>query len=93
MQNPQELKLIDGTYLPKEATEILLNLYDKKINFHELKDFSTQVCTGSADSKSVQRIPELKADVETIKMLIQKAESNNQKLTIKSIIHIDLEQN
>ncbi|WP_366183538.1 hypothetical protein [Flavobacterium ovatum] len=93
MDSKQELKLIDGTFLPNEAIEILLNLYNQKIKFHELKNFSTQECTGTAHSYSVQRIPELEVDIETIKKIIKDAAEKNQKLIIKSILHIDFVQN
>jgi hypothetical protein len=89
MQNNHELKLIDSVYLPQEAKEILLKIYDNKINFHELKDFSNQVCTGSPHNHSVQRIVELKADVKTLKEIIKEAENTNKKLVVKSVLYID----
>lgn len=52
-------KLIDGTFSVKEAIEILLALVDNKINFHKLKIFSTEECTGHTDEHSEQRVMQL----------------------------------
>ncbi|GIZ08525.1 hypothetical protein [Flavobacterium sp. UMI-01] len=90
MQKTHDLKLINGTYLPEEATAILLNLYDKKISFHVLQEFSTQICKGKSDLNSVERIPELQADIKTIKGIIAEAKKYNQKLTVKSVLQIEL---
>lgn len=93
MDSKNELKLIDGTFLPNEALEILLNIYNRKIRFHELKNFSTQECVGTTDNYSVKRIPELQEDIETIKKIIKQAEDKNQNLVIKSMLYIDFIQN
>lgn len=93
MDSKQELKLIEGTFLPNEAIEILLNLYNQKIKFHELKNFSNDVCTGTAHEYSVKRIPELVEDIETIKKIMKTATANNQKVVIKSVLTIDFIQN
>ncbi|AWG22503.1 hypothetical protein FFWV33_13695 [Flavobacterium faecale] len=90
MDNKQSLHLIEGTFLPSEAVDILLNLYNQKIKFHELKNFSTQECTGDQDLYSVKRIPELEADIETIKKFMAKATISNKKVQIYSTLSIQV---
>ncbi|MGA9638253.1 hypothetical protein [Flavobacterium sp.] len=86
----QDLKLIDGVYSPTEAIEILMNVYNRKIEFHELKNFSSEVCTGISNSAAGTRITELKEDIEIIKSKIKEAQELNKKLIIKSIVDIQL---
>lgn len=89
----KDLKLIDGIYSPTEAIEILMNVYNRKIEFHELKNFSSEVCTGTTNAATITRVTELKEDIETIKNLIKEAQENNKKLVIKSVIDIQLYDN
>ena len=90
MKDSKELKLIDGKFTTEEASEILLNLYGNKIQFHELKNFSSQERFQKEDAIAIQRIPELKVDMETVVKLIKEAIQKNQKLEIKSFIQISL---
>lgn len=90
MKDSKELKLIDGKFTTEEASEILLNLYGNKIQFHELKNFSSQERFQKEDAIAIQRIQELKVDIETIIKLIKEANQKNQKLNIKSFIQISL---
>lgn len=89
MENKKSLHLIEGTFKPNEAIEVLLNLYNQKIKFHELKNFSTQECTGNQDSFSIKRIPELEADIETIKAIIANATLEDKKVVIHSTLTIE----
>ncbi|WPR70822.1 hypothetical protein SLW70_12890 [Flavobacterium sp. NG2] len=89
----QDLKLIDGVYTPNEAIEILMNVYNRKIEFHELKNFSSEVCSGNTDTVAAKRIAELKEDIETIKTKIKEAQELNKKLIIKSIVEIQFIEN
>ena len=64
-----------------------------KIEFHKLKNFSSEVCTGTTNTTTTKRVTELKEDIETIKKIIKEAQENNKKLVIKSVIDIQLHDN
>ncbi|MCZ4410589.1 hypothetical protein O3Q51_17365 [Cryomorphaceae bacterium 1068] len=81
--------LIKGDFTPEEALEILNYLIDKKINFHELKTFSTEIRFGQVHEKSVKRTEELKQSKTAIKELIQLAEEKGKTLRLKSSVTIE----
>ena len=88
MKNLEDLKLIEGTFLPNEAKEMLSNLFSSKIQFHTTKNFSTQVRFGKDDTVSATRIPELNKSLEDIIEIINQAEKNNQHISIHSSVSI-----
>lgn len=83
-------ELINGEFSPEEASEILHDLFSKKINFHEVKSFSKLIREGAEDQKSTERIVELKADKKQAKELIDKAAASGKSLRITSTVHIEL---
>jgi hypothetical protein len=82
------VSLIDGDFDAHEAKEILLNLYSNKINFHEKKNFSSNIRFGKDDLTSIQRIPKLKEALKIILEALADAEAHNKKLAIKSTVVI-----
>ena len=89
-RKPKKLKLVAGTFSPDDAQEILLNLFSTKINFHQLKNFSSQERFGKDDSLAQKRIPQLTKSIETVKQIIAKAKSANKKLIVVSEVNITL---
>jgi hypothetical protein len=83
-------ELIKGDFSPEEASEIVHDLFSKKINFHEVKSFSKLIREGVEDHKSAERIVELKADKKSAKELINEAEASGKTLRITSTVHIEL---
>lgn len=47
---------IKGDFSAEDAQEIISSLFTKKISFHELKSFSSQIRFGKADQDSLDRI-------------------------------------
>lgn len=90
MKNSEDLKLIEGTFLPTEAKEILTSIFSSKIQFHTTKNFSSQVRFGHDDAFSAIRISELNQCLETIFEIITEAEKSNQSVSIHSEISIRL---
>lgn len=86
------VKLIDGTFIPEEAKDILLSMYRSKIHFHEMKNFSSKERFGAEDKNSVKRIPLLKKSMEKISKLIQKAEQRGETLQIKADVNISFKK-
>lgn len=83
-----KIKLIDGKFSSNEAKEILLNMISSKIQFHTLKDFSSEICTGKPEIKSRERIKELRETKEDIIAILEQAEKENMVVEIQSSINI-----
>lgn len=83
-------ELINGHFSPEEASEIVHDLFTKKINFHEVKSFSQLIREGAEDQKSAKRIVELKADRKQAKELIDAAAASGKSIKITSTVHIEL---
>lgn len=84
----EKLSLIEGCFDANEANEILTNIYLTKLNFHKIKNFSSQERLGKDDSTAVKRIPELKLNMEKLSEIISEARLQNRKLVITSEIKI-----
>jgi hypothetical protein len=88
----QTFKLIDGNYTKEEATEILMNLFSSKINFHELKQFSSIEKYGEANEYTQKRIMELTESRESIRNILS-SDSNNIQFRIHSTVNIEILEN
>jgi hypothetical protein len=90
MNNPTELKLIEGDFSAAEAQEILINVFSSKIQFHEMRNYSSMERFGKEDIFAKKRIDELKKCVEEFKRVVSEANVNNQQIQINSIIKISI---
>lgn len=90
MNNQNIFKLIDGDFSTKDGREILYSIFSSKIQFHQMKNFSSQERFGEDDKTALKRIPELKNSIEKIFKIIESAESNGEKLEIRSEIVISI---
>ena len=81
---------IKGDFSAEDAHEIIRHLFLKKISFHELKSFSSQIRFGTKDQDSLDRIIELRKCMNTIEQEILMAKENGRTVRLSSIIHIDL---
>jgi hypothetical protein len=88
----EKLKLIKGTFNPVDAKEILMNIFSTKIQFHQLKNFSSQIRFGKEDEIAVQRINELKNEIEKFQKLFAELPNINQKILLNSEIKIRISQ-
>lgn len=90
MKNTKVLKLIEGSFSPDEAREILMNVFSSKIQFNKMKNFSSEERFGKEDITAVKRIPELKKSMDIISKLIEEAKQNNETIQIISEVKITL---
>ncbi len=90
MKNTEKIKVIDGNFTYDEAKEILMNLISSKINFHNIKNFSSQEWFGKEDDVAQKRIPELKEEMEKLQVILSEAKKNNKRLIVSSEINITL---
>ena len=82
--------LIKGDFSVSEATEIIDELFQTKIRFHELKNFGIQERFGETDPHTDQRIDELKSHKEKALALILQAKNTGQNLKVNSTVSIEL---
>jgi hemerythrin superfamily protein len=93
MNKIEKLKLIEGEFSFNEAKEILTSMFNSKINFHNIQNWSSQERYGKDDETAQMKIPLLKNEIEKLEEIILEAKANNKKLIINSEINISLKDN
>lgn len=88
MKKTETIELIKGTFTPDEAREILLRLLDSKINFHNLKNWSSRERFGKPDAYSEQRLGHLREARTKVETLISQSINEEKNMTINSSIEI-----
>lgn len=83
-------QLIEGIFSSKESREILQNIFKSKIQFHTLKNFSSQERFGKVDAIAVTRIPHLTKSLSDILTIIDEAEKKGALVEIKSEVVISI---
>ena len=91
MKKTETIELIKGTFTPNEAREIILQMLNSKINFHNLKNFSSRERFGKPDADSEQRLRNLNESRNKVKSLILESIDEEKKLIINSSIEITIE--
>ncbi len=81
--------LVKGDFSPEEASEIVNALFSKKINFHEVKNFSQLIRFGSKDPDTTERISQLKLNQKHARKLIREARETGKTLRVNSTITIE----
>jgi hypothetical protein len=91
MKKIQKIQLTKGPFTNEEAKEVLFNLINTKINFHNLKNFSSDIRSGKADEVGLKRVLELTEAKTTIDQIISYANKENLKIKIDTDIMITIE--
>ncbi len=84
---PQRIKLIEGTFTPQEAREILITMINDKIRFHQVKEASGAE-HGVDASHSSQRIRELKNEATRVQDMMMEAEQLGVRVELHATVHI-----
>jgi len=90
MTEKEPYKLIDGVFAASEAREVLSELLNFKINFHHMKNFSSEERFQKPDQHSNERLQDLKNTRAQLMALIEQAEEKNLKVKIDSKIFVEL---
>lgn len=93
MKNNKTLTIIDGKFTYAEAKEILMDILSSKINFHCLKNWSSQERFGKDDNIAQKRIPALRNEMKKLEGILAEAKAKNKTLKVKSDINITLLEN
>ncbi len=89
----EKLTIINGDFTSDEAKEVLMDLFRSKINFHTIKNWSTQERFGKDDLIAQERIPALTNDMKKLEEILIEAKNKNKRLVVNSDIYISLEEN
>ena len=81
-------KLIDGTFTQKEATEILINLYRSKIQFHQMKQISSQERLGIDDAYAQSKILQLQEAMDQLVAILNTMDTVDRKMSIESQVQL-----
>lgn len=84
-----KIKLIEGKFSANEAKDLLIDLHESKIRFHELKNFQSKQRYDKEDAFAVSKIAFLKENIQTINEIMEEALKLNQTVKISSEIKIE----
>jgi len=89
MRKYNAITLVEGTYDVEEVKEILLNLLNDKIKFHQLKKFSNHEKNGEEDQQSIDRLSQLKVSYEKLVEFLANQEHSGKKFRLKSEVFLE----
>jgi hypothetical protein len=92
MNTIEKLTLIEGDFSLNEAKEILTSMFNSKINFHNIQNWSSQERFGKDDETAQKKIPALRNEIKKLEEIITEAKAKNKKLVINSEITISLKE-
>lgn len=92
MNKIEKLVLLEGNFSHDDAKEILSNIFSSKINFHNVKNWSSQERFGKDDIIAQKRIPALKSEMKKLEHILLEAKTKRKKLVISSEIKISLQE-
>ena len=81
------IQLVDGTFTPSEACDVISSLIDGKINFHKIQRL--KIWEGNHHSKTNlldSRIGELEEERQTARMIINQARAEGRNVQINGVL-------
>jgi hypothetical protein len=88
MNDKQRFQLINGTFTPSEAAQVLLSLVKSKIDYHSLEKLSNEERFGRDLSHSETRLQRLRTLKTELEELFDSAAQAKQNLKIDGWIEI-----
>lgn len=85
-----DFKLIDGTYTPEGAKEVLLALISSKIHFNQMAAFGLQERQNADVTHHYQRVAELREVKDAVLQLIGQAAAEGYELRIEGSFTINM---
>lgn len=86
----KNIKLIDGTYSPNEAAEILYSVVNDKIKFHNIQINSAIERNAEDTFHSEKRLAELAFAKEKIAAMLEEARNAHAHLEISGMIEVKI---
>ena len=92
-KHDQTIQLVDGTFTPSEALDVITSLIDQKINFHKLQRISWYEKNENCETKYPDdRIEELMREKEIAKNFLNPVRGTHAKIRIDGILKIQVEE-
>ena len=88
MTKQLHIDLIDGHFRPEDAKELLIDLFSRKTNFHEIKNLSSQERFGKDDHTHINRITQLTKNKQQLIQFFNELEKSGKRISIKSMVEI-----
>ena len=88
MKRTNTFKLIDGKFSASEANRLLLDLVGRKIQYHEMENFSSRERFGKDAPHSEKRLKALRKLRNDLKKLFEDAGEKQHQLKIHSNLEI-----
>lgn len=92
MKQNQTFTLIDGIFSVDDAKDILIMLFNYKIDYHNREDFSNHIRFNKDLSHSQIRIAELMNSRDNLTKMLNNKDLKSAKLIINSTITVSIEQ-
>ncbi len=86
-----KVQLVDGVFIPSEASDVISRLIREKINFHKINRLS--MCEGNVNSDSGyddSRVTELIEKRKEFKAICIKAKLTGKKIKINGVLEIEV---
>lgn len=90
MNTQQHFQLIDGTFTPDQAREVLGAMVKGKIDFHSLVKHSETERSAQSGLNSEERLVALRELDEQLKALLESAKASGKRLVVKGGFEITL---
>lgn len=82
--------LMQGTFTPSEAKDIVHSVFMEKISFHALRSFQMEEKKGEPDKPSLKRIKDLKKNLSRLEKVLDQAHKKKEMVTLFSEVEIQL---
>lgn len=92
VKKEQEVRLVDGTFTPIQAADIVSSLIEQKINFHKVENLQHWEKNHKNDVKPfIQRVKNLEEAEKEAKSFILDESFKDKKIKIKGNLTISVE--
>lgn len=86
----QKIQLVDGTFTPSEALDVINGLLDEKINFHKLQRLALSERNINNDTTYPDgRVAELQQEKKSAREIISEARTGGYQIKINGILEIE----
>lgn len=95
LENPKEInqkvQLVKGIFSPSDASYILINLIDQKINFHKIQRLQKWEGNHHASTNDLDnRITQLEKEKEKVRAFIANSRKQGSNLNINGVLELSL---
>lgn len=87
----QSIQLIDGIFTPAQASEVINDMLNKKINYHKLQILKMYECNNQDPCTfDRSRLEALKIEKERLNKILSDEAIQGKRLSIEAMVNIDI---